>query len=1510
MFRRSLCLSLFAVVLFAHALAGATFVVPADRDLIKQADAIVYARAVEATSRFNAAGRIETITTLEVDLSLKGSVASGGRITVTELGGFVGEVGFIVPGSPAFEAGESTLLFLEKRADGFATASMALGKFDRVPDSSGETLLVRGTEDGGEIFGFSPDGEMHEERWRYENGFKRYIADVVAGRDSAADYFTAPQSKLLASSERGVNSFGPSAYTRLVDPDGTGSKPTLGVRWKKFDDGVSVPVKYTGQIVGAAGDGATAVQQAIDVWNNNPDSNVNFAYGGSPGGTGGLVSSDSINSVLFEDPNSEVSGTFPTSSTLGIGGFWISTTTHTHLGETFYTIIQGDVILNNGYSGSGNAGLTNGGLAVLIAHELGHSLGFRHSNRTGAGEGAADPQDSSAVMRFSWSFSSPGASYTNGSAVFLQDWDQLAVSTVYGDGPGCISPSVTDHPNSTTINSGDSARLIVEYTGTTPVTVQWYQGSSGDTSTPIGAAAENGIFDTPPLTEDTKFWARVSNSCGFADSNAALVSICRVPEITTQPKSQTVEAGKSVSLSVSHLGTTPMTYKWYRGDSGNTASQVGTSRTLSIVPNAPSDKFWVRVKNDCGTVDSTTATITVVSGCEPIVINAQPSSVTVPSGSPVVLTIDHSGTGVQYFWFRGTAPDTSQLVGTDSSLTIPAVTESANYWVRLKNDCSQVDSFTITVTVSGACAAPSIIAGPPSTTVGYGHTKTLAVLVNGTEPFSYQWYRGTAPDTSNLVGTDPTYTTPPLLADAQYWVRVSNDCGVATSQTAVLTSVCVAPPVPNIALSPGLINQGQRYRIGWPEVPGSSTFVLEEYKNVRGASPVKLAEITTTERTHLLTQPLSGPLSEDTTLVYRVKAISDCDGNPQSDFSKLVAITILIPKPSTEGVTSVEDPQPVTFEVVLRSPEAAGKGLGVMNSSVSLATDVPWGTVSPSTATIPPGGSTTVTVTLNPQTLPPGTNTGTLVVTTTAGPPVPSVPVSVSLVTPVTPTAKTTPPENALIITSVAHSPGVNGSQWRSDIRLTNTATETIEYQLTYTPSGMDGTVVGNQTIISVAGDQTMALNDIIKNWYGLGVTDAGSIGVLEIRPLNFAGKGLTPHTTLATVASSRTYNEPSVTSATAATGGTYGQFVPALPFADFVGKTTDQAQPNVLSLQQVSESADYRTNLGLIEASGAPADGVIRVYDKTGGAPIATFPFHLDAGQHIQKNKYLVTEGRNVPLVDGRIEVEVTSETGRVLAYAGITDNRTGDPYLVSPALLREAGAERYVVPGVAKIDNGFADWRSDVHVFNPGSASADVTLTFHPTQLLSPSRSASITIAAGEVRVLGDVLGSTFQLNNVSGALHVTAADGAPLVVTNHTYDLKKPSETLPAGGTVGLYMDAVTPDKAVGLGDRALQVLQLEQSDRFRTNLGVVEVSGNDAVVELTAYVPGQLSDVKFTWPLKANEFIQFGHVLKDWFHISTAYNARIAVKVISGEGRVAAYGSVIDMATQDPTLVPSQ
>jgi len=116
-------------------------------------------------------------------------------------------------------------------------------------------------------------------------------------------------------------------------------------------------------------------------------------------------------------------------------------------------------------------------------------------------------------------------------------------------------------------------------------------------------------------------------------------------------------------------------------------------------------------------------------------------------------------------------------------------------------------------------------------------------------------------------------------------------------------------------------------------------------------------------------------------------------------------------------------------------------------------------------------------------------------------------------------------------------------------------------------------------------------------------------------------------------------------------------------------------------------------------------------------------------------------------------------------------------------------------------------------------------------------------------------------------------------------------------------------VTATDATGLGERPLQVVQLEQSPAFRSNLGLVEVTGNAVDLDISAFTPDSKVASHFQTHLEGNQFNQLGSFFST-LGFGNTYNGRVAVTVIGGSGRVAAYGSVIDAQTQDPTYVPAQ
>ncbi|MEA2327396.1 MAG: hypothetical protein QOE68_2355, partial [Thermoanaerobaculia bacterium] len=175
--------------------------------------------------------------------------------------------------------------------------------------------------------------------------------------------------------------------------------------------------------------------------------------------------------------------------------------------------------------------------------------------------------------------------------------------------------------------------------------------------------------------------------------------------------------------------------------------------------------------------------------------------------------------------------------------------------------------------------------------------------------------------------------------------------------------------------------------------------------------------------------------------------------------------------------------------------------------------------------------------------------------------------------------------------------------------------------------------------------------------------------------------------------------------------------------------------------------------------------------------------------------------------------------------------------------------------------------------------------------------------TIGAGETQAIDNVLPTLWNITG-GGSVVATTADASQLVVTARTFSRDKSN-----GGTFGQFIPGVTAADGVGNGDRALQIVQLEESPAFRTNLGLVEVTGAPVTVELLAYTPDSKVAGKLSIPLGAGEYLPRNGIFKS-FGFSNVYNGRITARVISGTGRVAAYGSVIDNRTTDPTYVPSQ
>lgn len=176
----------------------------------------------------------------------------------------------------------------------------------------------------------------------------------------------------------------------------------------------------------------------------------------------------------------------------------------------------------------------------------------------------------------------------------------------------CEQPAITQQPQSQTILAGESTELAVVATGTM-LAYQWFQVTGG-TSAPI-AGATAAIFRTAPLLQSARYMVRVSNSCGQVSSSHVIVTVtsCDSPQIATQPRSTRVREGERAALSVSAVGTMPLSYKWFVGQTGDTSSPIAgaTAAIFETEPLRETTSYWVRVTNECDSIDSETATVTV-----------------------------------------------------------------------------------------------------------------------------------------------------------------------------------------------------------------------------------------------------------------------------------------------------------------------------------------------------------------------------------------------------------------------------------------------------------------------------------------------------------------------------------------------------------------------------------------------------------------------------------------------------------------------------------------------------------------------------------------------------------------------------------------------------------------------------------------------------------------------------------------------------------------------------------
>ncbi len=952
----------------------------------------------------------------------------------------------------------------------------------------------------------------------------------------------------------------------------------------------------------------------------------------------------------------------------------------------------------------------------------------------------------------------------------------------------------------------------------------------------------------------------------------------------------------------SSSATSPVTFTWtpvtdataYRilasvdgSDFFLLAKSMDTTETKFLPSGA---WVWIveAVFEECPNTRSSRSRFTIARGTNCPTTAAQlvtPANNATNIASPVLFTWTPVSGAIGYALFarHDDGPATALTETTTAQFQKKLPDGAFDWWiVALFPNCPPVESVHNTFAIPAGCDNRRPLAVVPHDDAT-GLTSPVQFVWSRTPGAkSYNLWIASGRNAATLAGstTDNKLRAAVTTGSVTWYVEAVFD-GCASTESAAATFTARSVPacgVPQKTLIrvPGQAASESTYVVRWTAVANASSYDVEE------ATAADFSNATTQTVADVLA-PFAHAVTQPVRYFYRVRAISSCS-DAHGAYSRPATIAIV---PQTRATTLDIDATTGTSQAIVLPPRNPP-------TTFTARADKPWATVAPASGTIGAAGAT-LTVTTDRNALRNGTNAASVIVTygsaSSSGRRAPlgssvtsSVPISVTIATPASSSGKNTPPPDSLIVPAVGHLSGLNAAAYASDVRLANLSASVMRYQLNFTLSRTDGTQSGQSTTIEVDPGATLALDDILTSFFGLGSDGASASGMLEIRSLSTSTSSSST-TPSVTVASSRTF--------TTSTAGTFGQFIPAIPFSSFV---TSVSSKNVLSLQHLAQSSAYHTNLGLVEGSGQSASVLLHVFDDA-GTELARIPLALLPGEHRQITSFL--QQNAISVADGRIEVEVTSATGSVSAYASVVDNVTNDPYLVPAVLKGGTTSTRSVLPDVEV--NVASSRQSDVRLFNGGSTTANATLIFSPQPGMPGSaQSVQVSVPPGQVKGLDNILQSSFNLSTSAGALLVTTPSASSLVVTGRTY-------TKTGTGTFGQFMSAATPADSVGLGDRSLQLLQLEDSDQFKTTIGFAETSGKAVTVEIAVIPPDAKAYPKVQIDVGPNGFQQ---IALSSFALGNIYDARVTIRVVSGSGKITAYGSVVDQQTLDPTYVPGQ
>ncbi len=450
-----------------------------------------------------------------------------------------------------------------------------------------------------------------------------------------------------------------------------------------------------------------------------------------------------------------------------------------------------------------------------------------------------------------------------------------------------------------------------------------------------------------------------------------------------------------------------------------------------------------------------------------------------------------------------------------------------------------------------------------------------------------------------------------------------------------------------------------------------------------------------------------------------------------------------------------------------------------------------------------------------------------------------------------------TPPEPIIESTQffpvAVRAPGAQGTHWLTDVRIFNPLkTRPATLRLYFVPQGVDGLRNFDQRDVLIHPQNTIDLWDVIATRFGEDMAQGQLIVQSDVQDV---------------IAASRIFNASSG-------GGSFGQLVQPSRYGDGIS-----ADGDTQVMIQLAKNQAYRTNIGFSEITGASATVQLSLYDGDSGVLLGPIrEVQVEPLSNVQLNRVFTSKMLS-DVDNGYATVKIISGEGRVISYASVVDNTSGDAVFIPAA--NPTTHSIWMIPIVARTKGvASTNWVSDIRIFNNGDAPAAASLQFTPARS-APNTGDTIAqkiISVSPKRVFraNDVLKELFEIDSGAGSLRIVAGKQDSLVVTSRTYNNVE-------GGTFGQFIPAVQ-----GGMTSAATLIHLDKNASYRSNIGLCEISGAAINLWLELY---DGSGLRLGTPkrveLEPYELVQINDIFRE-LEAPPSSNCRLDIEVLSGGG----------------------